>query len=1045
MRLKSLELQGFKSFPDKTLLSFPHPITAIVGPNGSGKSNLSDAIRWVLGEQSARSLRGGKMEDVIFGGAQDRKRQGFAQVTLTLEQCQDLLPDGGQEVAVTRRYYRSGESEYAINGTAVRLRDVNELFMDTGLGQEGYALIGQGKIDEILSAKSTQRREIFEEAAGISHCRHQKEETQRKLERTQENLLRIGDKLEELELQRTPLQAQAEQAQTYLALREELRVLEISLWMDQLDQQRAKGAALEKDLATARQELESCSVQADQLYAKGETLLQQLRDQQAQAEALRAQFQDNEAQLRDNRQRVELLRDRVRANEAGAQRTQADLAQQQSRRQALEADLARQQVQLTQLRAQEDALQTRMEAVRKDLEDTWAQLRQADSAWQAALRRDREELAECRRREREAEEAWMALRMQEHTLGSRAKLLEEMVQHYEGYGKGVKTAMEEVRRGNLRGVFGPVGELFRVPPRDTVALETALGGAMQNLLVEDEQAGKAVLRLVKQREGGRVTCLPLTALRPAVLREEGLEREPGYLAVAAELVSCEEVLRPAVNALLGWTVVVDHLDHGVQLAKARHYRFPVVTLEGEILRPGGSMTGGSVNRRGGLLSRGAEEEVLRVQWAQARQAAAQGGEVLERARRETQRAAEVLEARQSAGPTPPETLLRSQNDQEETLRTLGEELASLRGTMGAFSPLLAQLRHQLQTAEADQARQDGLLRDTVQQTQALEKEIAQREDKVETLEAARRALSVQLEQSTGQKLALERARVENDRAARAQNDLQLRLQRETGVLEQRKLQAGMEEKRLLDRLWDTYGMTHQGALAVRVPVEDAAQAQRRTVQLNQAIQALGTVNLGAVEEFQRVEERYGYLKDQKNDVETAQRELEGVIQEITQEMEAIFRREFARIQAAFSQTFADLFGGGQGTLSLEDETDVLRCGIEIRAQPPGKTLRAISLLSGGERSLVAIALYFAILKIHPTPFCVVDEIEAALDEANGARFIRYLRAVASETQFLLITHRRETMEAADVLYGVTMERQGVSRVLKLDLHQAEALLDGAPA
>ena len=497
-----------------------------------------------------------------------------------------------------------------------------------------------------------------------------------------------------------------------------------------------------------------------------------------------------------------------------------------------------------------------------------------------------------------------------------------MVQHYEGYGKGVKTAMEEVRRGNLRGVFGPVGELFRVPPRDTVALETALGGAMQNLLVEDEQAGKAVLRLVKQREGGRVTCLPLTALRPAVLREEGLEREPGYLAVAAELVSCEEVLRPAVNALLGRTVVVDHLDHGVQLA---------------------------------------------------------------------------------------------------------------------------QLRHQLRTAEADQARQDGLLRDTVQQTQALEKEIAQREDKVETLEAARRALSVQLEQSTGQKLALERARVENDRAARAQNDLQLRLQREAGVLEQRKLQAGMEEKRLLDRLWDTYGMTHQGALAVRVPVEDAAQAQRRTVQLNQAIQALGTVNLGAVEEFQRVEERYGYLKDQKNDVETAQRELEGVIQEITQEMEAIFRREFARIQAAFSQTFADLFGGGQGTLSLEDETDVLRCGIEIRAQPPGKTLRAISLLSGGERSLVAIALYFAILKIHPTPFCVVDEIEAALDEANGARFIRYLRAVASETQFLLITHRRETMEAADVLYGVTMERQGVSRVLKLDLHQAEALLDGAPA
>ncbi|MFR1232528.1 MAG: AAA family ATPase [Evtepia gabavorous] len=729
MRLKSLELQGFKSFPDKTLLSFPHPITAIVGPNGSGKSNLSDAIRWVLGEQSARSLRGGKMEDVIFGGAQDRRRQGFAQVTLTLEQCQDLLPDGGQEVAVTRRYYRSGESEYAINGTAVRLRDVNELFMDTGLGQEGYALIGQGKIDEILSAKSTQRREIFEEAAGISHCRHQKEETQRKLEHPGEPAADWGQ-TGGIELQHTP----AGPGGTGPDLLGPA-VRSCGCWKSPLDGPAGPAACQEcgpeKDLATARQELESCSVQADQLYAKGETLLQQLRDQQAQAEALRAQFQDNEAQLRDNRQRVELLRDRVRANEAGAQRTQADLAQQQSRRQALEADLARQQAQLTQLRAQEDALQTRMEAVRKDLEDTREQLRQADSAWQAALRRDREELAECRRREREAEEAWMALRMQEHTLGSRAKLLEEMAQHYEGYGKGVKTAMEEVRRGNLRGVFGPVGELFRVSPRDTVALETALGGAMQNLLVEDEQAGKAVLRLVKQREGGRVTCLPLTALRPAVLREEGLEREPGYLAVAAELVSCEEVLRPAVNALLGRTVVVDHLDHGVQLAKARRYRFPVVTLEGEILRPGGSMTGGSVNRRGPSLwgPRGSPPGPVGPGPA----GRAQGGEVLERARRETQRAAEALEARQSAGPTPPETLLRSQNDQEETLRTLGEELASLRGTMGAFSPLLAQLRHQLRTAEADQARQDGLLRDTVQQTQALEKEIAQREAKVETL------------------------------------------------------------------------------------------------------------------------------------------------------------------------------------------------------------------------------------------------------------------------------------------------------------------------
>ena len=521
MRLKSLELQGFKSFPDKTLLSFPHPITAIVGPNGSGKSNLSDAIRWVLGEQSARSLRGGKMEDVIFGGAQDRRRQGFAQVTLTLEQCQDLLPDGGQEVAVTRRYYRSGESEYAINGTAVRLRMSMNFSWTRGWARRGMPSLGREKLMRFSRPKAPSGGKSSRRRRGISHCRHQKEETQRKLERTQENLLRIGDKLEELELQRTPPAGPG------------------GTGPDLLGPAGAAGAGnLPLDGPAGPAACQECGpgkgfghgpAGAGELLCPGRSalcqggrpFLQQLRDQQAQAEALRAQFQDNEAQLRDNRQRVELLRDRVRANEAGAQRTQADLAQQQSRRQALEADLARQQAQLTQLRAQEDALQTRMEAVRKDLEDTREQLRQADSAWQAALRRDREELAECRRREREAEEAWMALRMQEHTLGSRAKLLEEMAQHYEGYGKGVKTAMEEVRRGNLRGVFGPVGELFRVSPRDTVALETALGGAMQNLLVEDEQAGKAVLRLVKQREGGRVTCLPLTALRPAVLREEG--------------------------------------------------------------------------------------------------------------------------------------------------------------------------------------------------------------------------------------------------------------------------------------------------------------------------------------------------------------------------------------------------------------------------------------------------------------------------------------------------------------------------------------------
>lgn len=1039
MRLKSLELQGFKSFPDKTVLSFDHPLTAIVGPNGSGKSNISDAIRWVLGEQSARQLRGGKMEDVIFGGTQGRKRQGFAQVSLTLDGCAAILPDGEEEVTVTRRYYRSGESEYYLNRRQVRLRDVNELFMDTGLGQEGYALIGQGKIDEILSAKSTQRREIFEEAAGISHCRHQKEETQRKLERTQENLVRIADKIEELELQRTPLKSQAEKAQKYLELREELRVLEISLWMDQLEDQRAKSDQLRRDHEGSLRDLDQCTKEADGLYAKSEELLLQLHDLEAQGETLRAQLSQTESDLRAGQQRMALLQGRIQHNQSSSHRLRGELAEKSARQAGAEADLARQKARHAELQRQAVACREELTQAQESLLQTQAQRKQAQTSQEEAIRQGKDTLARCRHLEKQAEETWMAQRMEEHALASRVKLLEEMANVYEGYTKGVKTAMGEARRGNLRGVLGPVGELFHVPAQYTLALETALGGAMQNLLVEDEQAGKAVLQLVKRRDGGRVTCLPLTALRPSTLREEGLEKEPGFLAVAADLVDCDHQCRPAVSSLLGRTVVVDDLDHGVRLAKVRGYRFPVVTLDGEILRPGGSMTGGSVNRKGGILSRAAEGEEAREKLLRARATLNRREEALADAREATHRATAQLEALQTQEASP--VMDETQIQQEREVAALREKLAALLAELRAFEPLLQQLTSQRTAAEADKARQEALLASYHQENETLQQEIADLETKDKTLEQEKAALDSQLRQFTKEKLRLERERTQLDRQARGQNDLQLRLQRESAALEQKRLQASMEESRLLDKLWDTYAMTHQGAQTVRVPIESLSKATRRVGQLNDAIRALGPVNLGAVEEFQRVEERYTYLNDQKTDVETAQRELEGVIDGITDEMEEIFLREFTKIQGAFSQTFADLFGGGQGSLALEDEKDVLGCGIEIRVQPPGKTLRTISLLSGGERSLVAIALYFAILKVHPTPFCVVDEIEAALDEANGARFIRYLRDMGQETQFIFITHRRETMEASDLLYGVTMERQGVSKVLKLDLKQAEALLN----
>ena len=1040
LHLKSLELQGFKSFPDKTVLSFDHPLVAIVGPNGSGKSNLADAIRWVLGEQSVKSLRGGRMEDVIFGGTRDRNRQGFAQVSLTLDGCRDLTPDGGDEIVVTRRYYRSGESEYLLGGRQVRLRDVNELFMDTGLGQEGYAHIGQGKIDEILSAKSTQRREIFEEAAGISHCRHQKEETQRKLDRTRENLVRIGDKLEELEFQREPLRIQAETAREYLALKEELRVLEISLWMDQLEEQRAKSAGLQTDYAAALEQLESCTREADGLYARAEELLALTRDAEARGEELRRAQSGIEEELRETRQQSTLLEARIQNNETNAARIRTELEQREARQRELADDLVRQNQRLEQLQDQAAACQKAVAAAQAEAEEARGRFTQARKDWEDALRQSRDRLSRCRRQDKEAEDAWMSCRVEEQTLSSRLRMMEDMSALYEGYNRGVKTAMNEVRRGTLTGVLGPVGDLFHVPSRYTAAIETALGGAMQNLIVENEQAGRDVLQFLKRRDGGRVTCLPVTAVRPGELKEAELEKDPGFLAVAADVIDCEERCRKVARSLLGRTVVVDTLDHAIRMAKSRYYRFTVVTLDGEILRPGGSMTGGSVNRKGGLLSRAAEEERLKQQLDGVRDALETVRLDRERTRQASVRAAEDLETLQTAGPAEDPSLREEQQKKDAEVTARRERLAALQAEIRAFAPLISSLTGQKAAAEADRARQEGQLTLFEQENETFRQEIGRLSDKAEKLKARQDQVSEDVRRCAREKLDLEGERTRTDRQAREKNEEQMRLQRESAALEQKKLQASMEESRLLDRLWDTYGMTHQAANAVRVPVESIPKANRRAGQLNRAIQDLGVVNIGAVDEYQRLEERYAYLSGQREDVETARLELEGVMEDITEEMEEIFLREFARIRESFTQTFADLFGGGHGTLLLEDESDPLSCGVEIKVQPPGKTLRALSLLSGGERALVAIALYFAILKVHPTPFCVLDEIEAALDEANGARFIRYLRASVSRTQFLLITHRRSTMEASDVLYGVTMERQGVSRVLKLDMAQAEELL-----
>ena len=1183
MYLKALEIQGFKSFPDKTVLTFGEDITAIVGPNGSGKSNLSDAIRWVMGEQSTRALRGGKMEDVIFGGTEKRRQVGFAEVSLVLDNQDHALSLPEDEVMVTRRYYRSGESEYYINRRTVRLRDVNELFMDTGLGREGYSIIGQGKIDEILSVKSADRREIFEEAAGISRFRHRKEEAERRLERTEENLVRIRDKIDELELQVGPLRQQAEKARRFLLLRDEMRGLEISLWLEQLD--RVRTAAIKTNAACeqALRQKEEEQREQERLYAEAEALAGEMRTREVEAEARRAAVMQGQSEANTLESAIALLRSGIAHNQENEGRIRRELEQQTGRDDALSAQIAARRARLTAIlrdgetirgelaskekeagaaAGQAGALAAELEALRQqerldsasaaearallsalaaaaqELLDRESTLRRAlaeeeeslgnleqeagenDTALKSA-RSDRDALeniiqghvlrVEAREKKAAAaRERERALELEDHTLRSRIHMLTELERSYEGYSRAVKLVMGEAERGRLKGVRGPVASLIRVPAPYAVAIETALGGAMQHLVVEREEHGKAAIQWLKRREGGRATFLPMDTIRPVPFRESGVEQSPGFVGMGDALVECEAAYGKICANLLGRTVIAEDLDAAVAIAGAYGHRFKIVTLDGQVLNPGGSMTGGSVSRSAGILSRSNELQQLSAQEqelaaaleeAKARQSetereatagryeleSARGElrrhedrilQLEERAERQKERLGE-LHARLDERKEELQQLLRRQEQTEadtaqarsriETLEGAAEVLRSeaagkeagqaavrqraeeIRTAMDALHRRLAGLEAERETTESslrelealrkelagDREQQAERLREYAGQNEAMEAEIREKEAALQTIREEKEAAEADILRLNQEKLELEARRNRADRDSREKNAQLLQLERTAAGLEQKKQAHAMEEKGLLDKLWESYELTHQAALQQRVPLESTAQAQRRVAELKRGIAGLGNINLDAIEEFERINERYTYLTEQRDDVEKAKADLAGIIAGITAEMKRLFGEQFVLLNEAFQTTFRELFGGGQAALELEDASDILNCGIEIRVQPPGKALKVLSLLSGGEKAFVAIALYFAILKVRPTPFCVMDEIEAALDDANVTRFARYLRSVSNKTQFIVITHRRGTMEEADVLYGVTMQERGVSRMLTINLNDVE--------
>ena len=1188
MYLKALMLQGFKSFPEKTVLTFDQSITAIVGPNGSGKSNLSDAVRWVMGEQSTRALRGGRMEDVIFGGTAKRRQTGYAQVSLVLDNSDHRLPREENEIMVTRRYYRSGESEYYINRDAVRLKDVSELFMDTGLGREGYAIIGQGRIDEILSQRSTDRREVFEEAAGISRFRHRKEEAQRKLERTDENLLRVNDKVDELELQLEPLRVQRDKAKKYLTLRDELRGLEIAVWLDSLEHIRAGVIQLETDLQSTTAQRDGAKTAQEAAYADAEDCARQMQEHDVAADGLRRQEQQRQEQAGALESAVAVLNSSIAHNDESARRIRADLQQQEGREGSLAAQIAQRKDRLEeiegQLSAGSQAIQVQREKVEENaksagqLEQELERLRdsqalaQADAADARALRsalaaaaqevldRDgavRRELAELEEQSANAEaqlaqaqteqneakqaldqgrnaaqgyalleekrrkkaesckDAHMKAQMEENALAARIRLLSDMERQREGFSRAVKLVMDQADRGILKGVHGPVAGLVKAPDRVALAIETALGGAMQNIVVDREEDGKAVIQFLKRREGGRATILPIATIRPHTLREgEALSRQPGFVGVADRLVSFDRRYQNIFSNLLGRVAVMEDLDHAIAAARKFGYQFRIVTLDGQMLNPGGSMTGGSAVKGAGILSRANELEQLEGRRAELAEHTAQWARQLADAQREATAAAyqrqtaqeqlrefenailltqgriqraqgektdlerrqaalrgelEQLQARsakidadakaaqarltQLEGAAQDSQSAQVQQDRRRSdLKTQAEALtaelsrltaaqAALEAEREATQAGLRELEALRESLAGDRAQSQSLVAEYETKNQGFSKEIQEKQNALSALREESRQCAQQLEGLNAARLELEARRVRATRESQTRSDELLRLEAEVSRLSQKKSAAAMEEKQLLDKLWETYGLSHEAARRQRQELDSVPAANRRIGELKRAISALGQVNVGAVEEFDRVNQRYTYLTGQRDDVERARRELERIISGLTGEMKAIFQREFALIDQAFGQTFVELFGGGKARLELEDPDDVLNCGIDIKVQPPGKALKTITLLSGGEKAFVAIALYFAILKVRPTPFLVMDEIEAALDDNNVARFAQYMRTVADKTQFIVITHRRGTMEEADALYGVTMQEQGVSRMLSLNLNKLERELD----
>ncbi len=1184
MRLESLVLQGFKSFPDKTTVTFDSGLTAVVGPNGSGKSNISDAIRWVMGEQSSKTLRGEKMEDVVFAGSKQRKSGGVASVTLNLENKDRTLAVDADTVSVTRKYYRHGESEYLVNGKQVRLKDVNELFMDTGLGKDGFAMIGQGRIEEIVSAKSTERRDLFETASGISKFRYHKEEAQRDLAKAEDNLLRLNDILNELNLRIEPLYKQAEKAKKFLELSKQKKYYDVFVSVEelkqlkvQLDHYAAQIAESQKEYDRALTECNRMQFLLEQAYESMQAdamAIEESRRKRAQIDALLTEDAKNEAvaqneiahnqkeiarlQRESDEQNALLLLYEQSVGEKHARKAQltgelsdhqlqlaekqetlrsiADAAKEQSLSlQSLLAKVAELQLKLTECEVtaksesdhleQDEGVKALSAQNLSAHQEAWDQYqyekKQADKAVAVMKERFSEKenmIAGMNMRRKKREEKYAALSESLQSLKLRKKgseqqlsMLKSMEQNMEGYSGAVKAVLNAVKNRELSGIYGAVAQLISSRSEYTTAVETALGYTLQNVVVANEQTAKDAIRFLKQRDKGRATFMPLTSVKGSTFVPNGIEEETGYVGMANALVEYDKKFENIILFLLGRIVVMDDIENASVTARKYGYKFRIVTLDGQVINAGGTYTGGSKAVVSSSLSRKNNIAALQREITDIEQNITALSQKRDQAKAELDQTLEELNLLTEEKSLLSDDLMRAQSEcgrleytiaqENQFISSQKEEIGKLTAriqkrkellskTNAAILSLKDELKREKQNAAgADEkgyqlaAKQEALSNEisalslkelAVQkdidaldiQITSLQKDleekgsllahkkqsILQLQDANEELAAACESLRLQMKERTElkekcklreEKLTERRVKTEKSITEMRQNerDLSVTLERskqKTERISEQQIYKQQDYDEIIKHLYDEYELTRSEAVAMEYPDLELGEAKQKLSSVRHRIRELGTVNLSAIEEYEEVAARKAVLDHQLADIETSKKTLSRLITDLTAEMEQRFTEGFTKINMHFGRIFTELFSGGSAHLSLTDPQDVLNCGIEIFVQPPGKVVKKLSLLSGGEKSFIAIILYFALLSVKPSPFCVLDEIEAALDDVNVGRYAQYLHRMSGQTQFILITHRRGTMEQADCMYGVTMQEAGVSKLLKLDHAAIEA-------